>query len=106
MTLVELMSVISSASLLVCAVSAANGKHAGLGGYVLVFVVALPLAASNLWVVHKVVRFLAGLTRLYSERQQDLIGKAFVPVYCTWAICTGVVGSWAAWVTLRLAAFK
>lgn len=103
MTLVNLMAVMSSVSLLVAAVSAANGAHVGLGGYLFVAIIALILAASNLWIVHKAVCFLASLTRSFSERQQDWIGKGFFPVYCIWAICTGVIGFWAASVALRLA---
>jgi hypothetical protein len=103
---VKLMAALSSVTLLTCAVSAANIKHAGVGGYLLVTIIALPLAVSNIWVVHKAAGLVAGLTCSLSGPSQEWVGKAFILVWLIYAVCTGVIGSWAASAALRLVTLK
>jgi hypothetical protein len=99
--LLTLLAVLSSTTMLVGAVLAAKLGHAQLGGYLLAIIIGLPLAAFNLWMVHKVGFLLANVTRSRSEPEQNWFGKAFSLAFLLWAACAGFVGFWAASVMMR-----
>lgn len=101
--LLTLLAVLSSTTMLVGAVLAARLEHTQLGGYLLAIIIGLPLAAFNLWTVHKSGFLLARLTRSSSESLQNWFGKAFCLAFLLWAACAGFVGFWAASAAMRFA---
>ncbi len=101
--LLTLLAVLSSTTVLVGAVLAARLGHAQLGGYLLAIAIGLPLAAFNLWMVHKAGFVLACFTRSISDLSQNWFGKAFCSACLLWTVCAGFVGFWAASAVIRFA---
>ena len=100
--LLTMLALLSSTTILVGSVLAANFNNVGFGGYSLAIAIGLLLAASNLWIVHRSGFLLADLTRAKSDRRQDSFGKAFAAALLLWAVCAEFLGYWVSSIALRL----
>jgi hypothetical protein len=91
--LLILLAILSSATLLVGAISAMGGEHAGFQGIVAISL-ALVLSAANFFIVQRAGLRIAKITSAKPEAVQNWYGKAFCIVILLWAVCGGFIGFW------------
>jgi hypothetical protein len=91
--LLILLAIISSTTLLVGAISAAQEQHFTGHGFFAV-ALAIILAALNFFGVQRAGRGIAAVTREKPQAVQTKYGKAFSLAILMWAICTGFLGFW------------
>jgi hypothetical protein len=91
--LLILLAIISSITLLVGAISAAQELHFTGHGFIVVAFV-LVLAVANFFSVQKAGLGMAAVTRGKPEATQATYGKVFSLAVLMWAICAGFLGFW------------
>jgi len=101
--LFTLLTLTSSVSVFVGAITAASEAKAKLGGYVLAITIGSLLAVCNAWTMHKVVELLVGHPSRYSESRWSLHVFFFV-VVCVWAPLWTILTMWITSTFLRLVA--
>lgn len=104
MTLWELMTAVTSAGILGCAVAAAKYAKAGLGGYVLAIIIGSSLAICNAWGMYKILDIIADLTSSYSETQQEWLGRAFWLLILLWVLVAAFLADLVTSAVMRLVA--
>ena len=97
-----LLTVTSSATFLLGALSSARDGKVGFGGYAFAITVGLLLGACNAWTMYKVAGAVAGRSKRYSESVQEWCFRALYFAAMLWIPFAAFLGDWVTSVAMRL----